>query len=147
MIRISAASRRELSKTFSKRAVKGKLKWMVLPYPINAQVQEAAMSLVEYEDFVCNSCLIDKEDPISEWKKIHDQKEKICEFLNKTSKIRIIGEDTDLTFNVAGRKWINSDGKRNMPSDEVFTASVENSANGTIRFTFPGIFPAEKLKT
>lgn len=82
-----------------------------MAYPINAQVQEAAMSLNEYEDFVYNSCLIDKEDPISEWKKIHDQKEKICEFLNKTSKIRIIGEDTDLTFNVAGRKWINSDGK------------------------------------
>jgi len=75
-----------------------------------------------------------------------DQQEKICEFLNKTSKIRIIGEDTDLTFNVAGRKWINSDEKRNMPSGEVFTAPVENSANGTIRFTFPGIFSRREVE-
>jgi aminopeptidase len=38
---------------------------------------------------------------------------------------------------VAGRTWINSDGKRNMPSGEVFTGPHERSANGKIRFTIP----------
>ncbi len=38
---------------------------------------------------------------------------------------------------MAGRTWINSDGRRNMPSGEVFTGPHEDSANGTIRFTVP----------
>jgi aminopeptidase len=38
---------------------------------------------------------------------------------------------------VAGRSWQNSDGKRNMPSGEVFTSPIENSAEGTIRFDVP----------
>ncbi|MDH5447835.1 MAG: aminopeptidase [Candidatus Bathyarchaeota archaeon] len=145
-IKIYRASRRELSEIFSKRAAEGKLKWTLLPYPINAQAQEAAMSLAEYEDFVYGSCLVDKEDPIAEWTKIHEKQEKICDFLNQVSRIRIVGEDTDLTFNLEGRKWINSDGKRNMPSGEVFTAPIENSANGTIRFTYPGIFSSREVE-
>ena len=33
--------------------------------------------------------------------------------------------------------WVNSDGKRNMPSGEVFTGPHERSAEGVIRFTIP----------
>ncbi len=145
-IKTHAASRRELSEIFHKRVAERKLRWTVLPYPINAQAQEASMSLAEYEDFVYSSCLVDKEDSISEWKKIHKQQEKICEFLNQVSEIRIVGEDTDLTFNVKSRKWINCSGKENMPDGEVFTAPIENSANGTIRFTFPGIFSGREVE-
>jgi len=141
-----AASRRELSEIFYKRVAEGKLKWTTLPFPIDAQAQEAAMSLAEYEDFVYSSCLVDKEDPVAEWKKIHQKQEKTCKFLNQTSEIHIIGEDTDLTFNAKGRKWINCDGKENMPDGEVFTAPIENSANGTIRFTFPGIVAGREVE-
>jgi aminopeptidase len=145
-IRIRAAARKELSEIFNRRVAKGKLKWTVLPYPIMAQAQEAAMSLAEYEDFVYSSCLVDKENPIAEWKRIHEQQEKVCNFLNHVSEIQIVGEDTDLTLNVKGRKWINCGGKENMPDGEVFTAPIENSANGTIRFTFPGIVAGREVE-
>ena len=36
-----------------------------------------------------------------------------------------------------GRGWVNSDGKRNMPSGEVFTGPHEASANGHVRFGVP----------
>ena len=36
-----------------------------------------------------------------------------------------------------GRTWVNSDGKRNMPSGEVFTGPLETSATGRIRFGVP----------
>ncbi len=144
--RTFAASRSELSAIFYKRVAEGKLKWTALPYPISAQAQEAAMSLEEYENFVYSSCFVDKKDPVAEWKKIHRQQEKICEFLNKTSQIRIIGEDTDLTFNTKGRRWINCDGKENMPDGEVFTAPVENSVNGAVRFTFPGLIAGREVE-
>ena len=57
--------------------------------------------------------------------------------LEGAKEIRITGEDTDITLSVEGRTWINSDGRRNMPSGEVFTGPVETSANGHIRFDFP----------
>ena len=145
-IRKHAASRKELREIFNKRAAEGKLKWTGLPYPITAQAQEAAMSLAEYEDFVYNACLVNKKDPIEEWKKIHRRQEKICQILNRVDEMRIVGEDTDLSFSVKGRKWINSCGQRNMPSGEVFTAPIENSANGTIRFTFPGIVSGREVE-
>ena len=145
-IKMFGASRREISEIFNKRAADKQLKWTGLPYPINAQAQEAAMSLTEYEDFVYSSCLVHKRDPIAEWKKISQQQARICAYLDKVGQIRMTGEDTDLTFNVKGRKWINSDGKRNMPSGEVFTAPIEDSVNGTVRFTYPGIYSGREVE-
>ncbi|MDH5451479.1 MAG: aminopeptidase [Candidatus Bathyarchaeota archaeon] len=145
-IKVSSASRRELMDIFTKRVADGTLRWTLFPYPINAQAQEASMALTEYEDFVYNSCLVNKEDPITEWKKIYQQQQSICKFLNQANDIRIVGEDTDLTFSVKGRKWINCSGEKNMPDGEVFTGPIENSANGTIRFTFPGIYSGREVE-
>jgi len=145
-IRLHAASRRELSEIFHRRVAEGKLRWTVLPYPTNAQAQEASMSLEEYEDFVYASCFADKEDPIAEWRRIHQEQEKICDSLNRGSEVRVVGEDTDLILNVKGRRWINCAGKENMPDGEVFTAPIEDSANGTIRFTFPGIVSGREVE-
>jgi aminopeptidase len=145
-IRMQSASRKELMETMFRRIAEGKLRWTGLPYPIEAQAQEAAMSIEEYEDFVYSSCFVDRENPVEEWTKIHQQQQKICDFLNGANTIHIIGEDTDLTFNAKGRKWINCSGKENMPDGEVFTGPIENSANGTIRFTFPGIVSGRQVE-
>ena len=54
--------------------------------------------------------------------------------------LRFVAEGTDLSCSVAGRRWINSDGRRNMPSGEIFTAPVEGSVEGHITFSFPGVY-------
>jgi len=138
-IKTRTAAGRELRETFYKREAEGKVRWTLLPYPVSGQAQEAAMSLTEYENFVYSSCLVDKKDPIAEWKKIRQQQGKICKFLGQASEIHVLGEDTDLTLNVKGRKWMNCGGDKNMPDGEVFTSPIENSVDGNIRFTFPGI--------
>jgi len=145
-IAIVRTSRKEIMEIFLRRSAQGKLKWVLLPYPINNQAQEAAMSLEEYEDFVFSSCLVDKIDPVSEWKKIDKKQEKICQFLNQVNKIHILGENTDLLLRVKNRKWINCSGKLNMPDGEVFTGPLENSANGTVRFTYPGIVAGREVE-
>jgi aminopeptidase len=145
-IRMQSAARSELVEILNKREAEGKYRWTGLPYPVDAQAQEAAMALQEYEDFVYDSCFLDKEDPAAEWRKIHREQERICKFLNQASEIRVVGEDTDLTFNVEGRRWINSSGQKNLPDGEVYTAPIEDSANGTIRFTFPGIFSEREIE-
>jgi aminopeptidase len=145
-IRTWFSSRKELNDVFFKRELEGKLRWTGLPYPINAQAVEAGMALPEYEDFVYNSCLVNKKDPIAEWTKIRKEQDKICKFLDEASKIRVVGEDTDLTFNVKGRKWINACGEKNMPDGEVFTGPLENSAEGTVRFNFPGVYMGRDIE-
>ena len=51
--------------------------------------------------------------------------------------LRIEADGTDLSLRTARRTWVNSDGRRNMPSGEVFTGPHESSASGRIRFTRP----------
>jgi aminopeptidase len=145
-IQLRRASGRESSEILMRRGLEGKFRSVILPYPIGAQAQEASMSLEEYEDFVYQSCLVDKEDPVAEWKKIHEQQERVSSFLNQRDEMHVIGEDTDLTFSVKGRKWINCSGKENLPDGEVFTGPIEDSANGVIRFTLPGIFSEREVE-
>jgi aminopeptidase len=145
-IRTRQTSLREFADILMKREAEGKFRWTGLPFPITAGAQEASMSLQEYEDFVYSSCLVDEEDPIAEWTKIKKEQEKLCKFLNQSEEIHVLGEDTDLTFKVKGRRWINCSGQKNMPDGEVFTAPVENSVNGTIRFTYPGIFLGREVE-
>ncbi len=145
MVRNAKASS-ELQEIFMNRSAKGELKWCGLPYPTSAMAQEASMSLSEYENFVYSSCLVDKRDPVAEWKKISKVQEKMIKYLDKVSKLEFYGEDTDLKMSVKGRKWINCDGKFNMPDGEVFTGPVENSVEGKIRFTFPSIHMGNEVE-
>ena len=145
-IRIQRAARREISEITFRREAEGKYRWNGLPYPASAEAQEASMALPEYEDFVYDSCFLDKNNPIAEWKKVDKEQERICNFLNKAEEIHVVGEDTDLAFGVKGRKWISCSGQKNMPDGEVYTAPIENSANGTVRFSFPGIFSGREIE-
>jgi len=140
------AANAELNKIFMEREAKGELQWTLAPYPTQAMAQEAGMSLIEYRDFVYGTLFLDKDNPIEEWKKISKKQEKIADYLNKKSELRFVGEDTDLTLSTKGRKWINCDGKKNLPDGEVFTGPIEDSANGKIRFTYPGIYMGREIE-
>ena len=82
---------------------------------------------------VFSACNLYYDDPVAEWKKMSAEQQKIVDFLNKKQKIRYLGKDIDITFSTKGRIWINSDGRNNMPSGEVFTTPVEDSVNGQVR--------------
>ena len=136
----------EIYSIISRRAHEGSLNWTLTLYPTHALAQEASMSLLEYEDFVYGACLLNTPDPIAQWKKLSSDQERFVEYLNGKSELHITGEDTDLRMIIKGRTWINSDGHRNFPSGEVFTGPVEDSAEGVIRFTFPGIYHGKEVE-
>ncbi len=142
----SAPGRFEIMSIMNERYSKGEFNWVIAPYPCQSLAQEAKMGLFSYFDFVEKALLLDKEDPVSEWTKIDQEQEKIVNYLNETEKIHVIGEDTDLTLSVKGRKWINCSGQNNLPDGEVFTGPVEDSVNGHIRFTFPGIYSGQEIE-
>lgn len=135
-----SSARMPLSELMLNRAAKGELSWVIADYPTNALAQEANMSLDEYTNFIINACHLDLEDPIAKWREIGVEQERLVNCLNGTSKLRIVGERTDITFSTAGRKWMNCCGLNNFPDGEIYTSPVEDSANGEIYFDFPAIY-------
>lgn len=71
---------------------------------------------------------------------------KLCTRLNKLSTIHVKSSDTDLRMKVAGRKWINCDGKENFPDGEVFTSPLEDSTNGVITYTYPACYGGREVE-
>ena len=137
---------RIINDIYSKRTADGSMRRCLCQYPTQASAQEAGMSLEEYEDFVYTACKLDTPDPIEAWKALGRDQQKIVDHLNQSSEVRYVNEKTDISFSVKDRVWINSDGKANMPSGEVFTGPVEETVNGTIHFDFPSIFRGHEIK-
>jgi len=136
---VQAQARQELMQTYMKRAASGDLKWTLTQYPCPAYAQDADMSLSEYQDFVHSATYTDQDDPVSEWERIHDEQQVVVDWLNGKKEVTVKSPNVDLTLSVEGRTFINSDGTNNMPSGEVFTGPVEDSANGWVEFTYPAI--------
>jgi aminopeptidase len=139
-------SQKDWRKVYGERTASGEMRWVGTQFPTLADAQEAGMSLSEYEDFVYKACLVDQEDPIGAWKKIHDEQQRIVDYLDTKDVIHVISKDTDLTYRVKGRKWINCDGKVNFPDGEVYTGPIEDSVEGHIRFSFPGIYLGNEIE-
>ena len=137
---------KEISKIFYERSAKGEVDWTLCPFPSVAFAQEANMGTYEYKEFVYKALALDEENPVDFWTNLKEEQDKIIEILNKGKELRIIGEDTDLTLSVEGRSWINASGQKNLPDGEVFTSPVENAVNGTIRFTYPGIYMGKEIE-
>jgi aminopeptidase len=95
------------------------------------------MSEDDYAAFVASALFLDRPDPVQAWRELTEVQGRLIGRLAVAQEIRIEAEETDLRLRVDGRTWINSDGKHNMPSGEVFTGPLEDSANGTVRFTVP----------
>jgi aminopeptidase len=135
------ASRRTLTTRLWERIDKGEAKWVGTRFPTDAHAQDAEMSLTEYEDFVYGACHVRAdEDPVAHWRGVSVELNERARELNTFTELRIVGPDTDLRINVAGREWLAADGKLNMPDGEIFTSPVETETEGEIRFSFPAIF-------
>lgn len=114
------------------RRLMSRKKWVLTQFPTATYARLAGMTLEEYEAFVSSAMFLDQADPVAAWQELGRKQSRIIDLLKNASKIRLVGAGTDLTFNVGGRKWINSDGRRNMPSGEIFTGPIEDSANGKL---------------
>jgi aminopeptidase len=112
-------------------------RWCGTLWPTAASAQQAGMATADFEAFIRGALFLDRDDPITAWQELSVRQAALIERLSRASELRIEGEATDLTLAVGGRVWINSDGRRNMPSGEVFTGPIETSAEGHIRFSIP----------
>ncbi|MBN2695782.1 aminopeptidase [bacterium] len=145
-IALNRLARKDAVNVFFQRVAEGKAKWCGTQFPTHSDAQEAGMSLEEYEDFVYGAGLLNSENPSQEWEKISAFQQKIADFMQTKKTLRFVAKDTDLTLSVDGRKWINCDGHENFPDGEVFTTPIRESANGTVRFSFPAIYSGKEVE-
>lgn len=137
--RMRSVARRELTHTYLKRSAEGSLRWVVTQYPCQALAQEADMSLRDFENFVYGATFADQPDPVQCWQEVHTRQQRLVEWLHGKQQVVVRGPNSDLTLSIAGRDFINCDGRMNMPDGEIFTGPVEDSANGWVKFTYPAI--------
>jgi aminopeptidase len=112
-------------------------RWCGTIWPTSALAQQAGMSDSDHAGFVARALFLDRPDPAAAWGELSARQAELVQHLSGAEEIHIEAEGTDLRLRVAGRTWVNSDGRRNMPSGEVFTGPHEESAEGTVRFTVP----------
>jgi aminopeptidase len=127
------------------RRAAGRKRWVVTQYPTAAYAADAAMDLADYETYVARAMFLDRPEPGAAWQELGRRQAGLVAYMSRVETIRIEAEGTDLTLSVAGRTWINSDGRRNMPSGEIFSAPLEGSPRGTLRCGFPVCRGGRKL--
>ena len=113
------------------------LRYCLTLVPTPALAERAGMPDEAYAAFVTRALFLDRPDPAGAWAQLSRDQAALIERVAPAREIHIEAEGTDLRLDVSGRTWINSDGRRNMPSGEVFTGAHERSAQGHVRFTVP----------
>jgi aminopeptidase len=139
-------ARHDILQTYMQRAADGLLHWNITMFPTQAHAQDAEMSLSDFEDFIYRACFLDDEDPVARWQQLSQQQELLINWLKGKRTVHLRGPDTDLTFSVEGRIFVNDDGHYNLPGGEFFTGPVEDSANGIIRYSFPASFGGRSVE-
>jgi len=114
-------------------------RWCGTQTPTPGLAQEAGMSLKEYEDFVYSAILID-------YSKQHALMERLKQLLDRADRIQLIGEMTNLSMSIKGRNTVVEYPKNNVPSGEVSSAPVDDSAEGEIWFDVPSLRYGREVK-
>lgn len=108
-------------------------KWVILRWPSAGFAQSAGMSSEAFEKMYFDVCTMD-------YGKMSGAMDSLVSLMEKTDKVRIVGEGTDITFSIKGVPAIKCAGKNNIPDGEVFTAPIKNSVNGRITFNVPTLY-------
>lgn len=137
---------KDINQVYFNRTTNGEMKRSLCQYPTSNDAKLAGMSLDEYENFVFEACRLYDDNPQKSWEELSKNQQKYVDFLNQKETIRYVNQHSDISFSVKGRTWINSDGKTNMPSGEVFSSPVENTVNGEIFFDFPSIYMGQEVE-
>jgi len=145
-VKINKNAHKALSKLYFERTATRDMKRNLCQYPTQAAAQNAGMSLEEYQEFVFNACNLYADNPTQEWLNVRKNQQQIVDLLNTREKVQYKGDGIDISFSTKGRTWINSDGQTNMPSGEVYTSPVEDSVNGVVHFSFPGIYSGQEVE-
>ena len=144
-LKIHKKANKPIFDTYFERMSSGDLRRVSTLFPTQAYADDAGMSLKDFEDYVYGATFSDTDDPVREWTKMRAEQQHLVDWLEGKKAVQGKGPHVDLSLSIAGRKFINSDGKQNMPSGEIFTGPVEDSVNGWVHFTHPCILTGKEV--
>ncbi|MFR6032310.1 MAG: aminopeptidase [Bacilli bacterium] len=109
-----------------------KTKWVVLRWPTPSMAQLAQMSTEAFETSILTyvQWIIPACSGMAAMK----------ELMEKTDKVNIRGDGTDLHFRIKSMKAIPCGGQYNIPDGEIFTAPLRDSVNGIVTYNAPTIY-------
>ena len=116
-----------------------KTRWCLVRVPNPAMARATGINLTELEDIFFAACLMDYQAASVKWRQT-------AERLTGSRAVRVNANDTDLSFSVERRKWIVCAGKINLPDGEIYTAPINHTLNGRIRFEAPAVFGGVALR-
>jgi aminopeptidase len=96
------------------------------------------MSLEEYEDFVFSATNVD-------YAEMERSMKAVVERFDRASKVRIVGKETDLTVDIAGRKGVICAGTNNVPDGEIFYSPNHLLTEGRIYYDWPTVYNGREI--
>ena len=102
-------------------------KWVLLEWPTSLASHKAGKPTEVYKDFVFDVCNVD-------YKAMYEACIPLKKLMERTDKVHIVGNGTDLTFSIKDIPAVICAGECNIPDGEVFTAPVRDSVNGVIQY-------------
>ena len=136
----------EIFSRVMKRSAEGSYRWCVTVHPTPGMAQDANMSLSDYTDFVYEAGMLHEADPVAFWRAEGKKQEELIAWLKRGKQVTLKGSDIDLSLSIRGRTFEKSDGLYNFPDGEIFTSPVDDSANGWVRFKYPGIYDGQEIE-
>ncbi len=113
-------------------------RWCVLRWPNPSMAQGAKMSTEAFEDFYFKACLAD-------YPKMAAAAQHLVDLMNHTDKVRLVAQDTDITFSIKGIPAVPCCGNMNIPDGEVYTAPVQGSIEGVIHYNTPTLYDGKQF--
>ncbi len=110
-----------------------KTRWVVLRWPTSAMAQQAQMSTEAFEDFYFRVCTMD-------YGRMTVGMDALKALMEKTDKVHIKGQGTDLRFSIKDIGAVTCGGSRNIPDGEVFSCPVKNSVEGALQYNAPTVY-------
>lgn len=125
---------RKAQRFFGERQASLGMPWVYCQYPTPALAQDAGMSVEQFEEFIYGACLLD-------WDAVAARMRHYADRFDRADKVRIVGDGTDLTLSLQGRRGQVGDGHFNMPDGEFFYSPVEDATEGVVTFSeFPAVY-------
>jgi aminopeptidase len=132
-------SRKPLKDILDKREELRKYSWTLCLVPTEELARQAKMSLTQYTAQVIKGCYLDSDDPVGEWKKIHQEitaiKRRLSSLAVKYFHMESANMDLRITPGV-NRKWAGVSG-HNVPSFEVFVSPDWRGTEGVYFANLP----------
>ena len=84
------------------RVSSGDIRWTITGWPTNALAQQADMGLLDLTELMYKAAGLEHEDPLQHWIDMRDRQDRLIEWLDGKSDVRVTGDGVDLRMSMAG---------------------------------------------